>query len=100
MLTSAQIKSLVYASLTEPQQEEPAGRFSDPAILCDDEVAVCNSYLLDPNELVSKFTLASANAILFVQGDMFKILSSPKLALNDSGSKIFIGVDGNKLFHP
>jgi hypothetical protein len=100
MLTSAQIKSLVFASLTEPQQEAAAGCFSDTAILTDDEVAVCNDYLHNANELVSKFTLASANTILYVQGDAFKILSSPKLSLNDSGREIFIGHDGNQLFHP
>jgi hypothetical protein len=57
------------------------------AILCGNEGAVGNSYLHDPNELVSKFTLALANAILFFQGDAFKILLSPKLDLNDNGSK-------------
>ena len=100
MLTSAKLKSLVYTCLTAQQQEAAAGRFSDPPILSDDEVAACNNYFNDPNETSSKFTLASANAILYFNRDSFKILSAPKLSLHDSGLEIFIGHDGNQLFHP
>jgi hypothetical protein len=53
MLTSATLKSLVYTCLTAQQQEASAGRFSDPSILSDDEVAVCNSYFNNPNETIS-----------------------------------------------
>ena len=101
MLTSSTLKSLVYSCLTTPQQEAAAGRFSDPAILSDDEVVASSRYFDNSyNDTVAKFTLASANAILYVRGDAFQILSSPKLALHDSGLEIFIGHDGNQLFHP
>ena len=101
MLTSSQVKSLVFAGLTEAQQEAAAGRFCDPPVLVNDEVAVCVNYFgKDLPDLVRKFTLSSANAILFVQGESFKLLSSPKLALDDGGLEILIGVDGTRLFHP
>ena len=101
MLTSSTLKSLVYSCLTAAQQEAAAGRFSDPAILLDDEVAASSKYFDDSfNDTVAKFTLASASAILYVRGDAFQILSSPKLVLHDSGLEILIGHDGNQLFHP
>jgi hypothetical protein len=100
MLTMAKRKSLVYTCLTAQQQEAVAGLFINPPILSDDEVTVCNSYFNDPNETISKFTLASANAILYFNRDLFKILSAPKLSLHDSSFEIFIGHNGNQLFHP
>jgi hypothetical protein len=100
MLSPAQLKFLVFNSLTEPQQEAATGLASDPAILIDDDLAHCNRYFdVDSNDTVRKFLLGSANAILFVQEDSFKILSSPKLALDDYGAEIFVGQDGNSLFH-
>ena len=101
MLTSSALKSLVYSCLTAPQQEAAIGRFSDPPILTDDEVAASSRYFDDAfNSTIAKFTLASAHAILYVRGDAFHILSSPRMALHDSGLEIFIGHDGNHLFHP
>jgi hypothetical protein len=52
-LTSATLKSLVYPCLTAQQQEASAGHFSDPSILSDDKVALCNSYFNNPNETIS-----------------------------------------------
>jgi len=101
MLTSSALKSLVYSCLMAPQQEAAIGRFSDPPILMDDEVAASSRYFHDAfNSTIAKFTLASAHAILYIRGDAFHILSSPRMALHDSGLEIFIGHDGNHLFHP
>ena len=101
MLTSAQIKTLVFTGLTEPQQEAAAGYFSDPADLNYDEVAVCNNYFDEAsNETIRKFTLSAANGILYFQGNAFKVLSSPKLVLTTSNCEVFVGHDGNRLFHP
>lgn len=61
---------------------------------------MCQQLHQGHSELVHKFTLSSANSILFVQGDSFKLLSSPKLALDDGGLEILIGINGTCLFHP
>jgi hypothetical protein len=100
MLSPAQLKILAFNGLTEPQQEAATGLASDPAILLDDDLAQCNRYFdVNANDTVRKFLLGSANAILFIHEGSFKILSTPKLALDAHGAEIFVGQDGNSLFH-
>jgi hypothetical protein len=100
MLSPAQLKLLAFNGLTEPQQEAATGLASDPAILLDDDLGHCNRYFdVNANDTVRKFLLGSANAILFLHEGSFKILSTPKLTLDAYGAEIFVGQDGNSLFH-
>jgi hypothetical protein len=85
MLTSVQIKSLLFASLPELQQDA-VGHFRHPSILGDDDVPVGLDYVtkdlrtLFVNPRFCCFTPSSS-----FRGELFKILSRPKLAADNSG---------------
>ena len=101
MLTPTEKKQLIVSSLNEAQQQATAGHFSDLKSLHSDNVARVIAYFdKELPETVCKVSLSGANAILFTDYDSFKILSSPKLALDTNNHEIFVGHDGNHIFYP
>jgi hypothetical protein len=78
MLTLVQIQSLLFASLTELQQDA-VGHFRHPSILGDDDVPVNLDYVAkDLPDFVRKSTLLLFHSILFVQGGALQNPFQPK----------------------
>jgi hypothetical protein len=49
---------------------------------------------------MQKINLLASKAILYMDQGTFHIMSSPMLTLDPFGQEIFIGHDGDSIFHP
>jgi hypothetical protein len=101
MLTFAQHRSLIFESLSDAHQQTAAGRFSGPTILNGDDATRITSYFDRGRPTnMRKINLLASKAILYMDQGTFHIMSSPMLTLDPFGQEIFIGHDGDSIFHP